>query len=193
MSEGNKFDGGKLPWHLLPPDALEEITRVLQFGANKYGDRNWEQGMAWHRPFSALMRHMWAWWRGEDTDPETGITHLAHAGCCILFLLAYEKRGVGTDDRPTEPIMNRVFKAFAETKPRQHNAHVVAYQLQRMKAKRGAAEMPLSFGAEAPPDWLGKNIVFRVGKGGDATFLDKSTGEWKSVDDETHERKGETP
>jgi len=58
---------------------------------------------------------------------------------------------------------------------------------------RPAAEMPLSFGSEAPSDWLGKNIVFRVGKGGDATFLDKNTGQWKCVDDETHERKGETP
>jgi hypothetical protein len=100
MSEGHKFDAGKLPWHLLPPDALEEIVRVLEFGANKYGDRNWEGGMAWNRPFAALMRHMWAWWRGEDRDPETGITHLAHAGCCILFLLAYERRGVGDDNRP---------------------------------------------------------------------------------------------
>jgi hypothetical protein len=100
MSEGRKFDADKLPWHLLPPDAIEEIVRVLEFGANKYGDRNWEKGMAWNRPFAALMRHMWAWWRGEDRDPETGITHLAHAGCCILFLLAYERRGVGDDNRP---------------------------------------------------------------------------------------------
>lgn len=97
--EGRKDDQGKLPWHLLPPDSVEAILMVLQFGANKYGERNWERGMAWSRPYSALMRHMWAWWRGEIHDPETGITHLAHAGCCLLFLLAYENRGVGTDDR----------------------------------------------------------------------------------------------
>lgn len=98
---GRKDDQGKLPYHLLPSDAVEEILRVLDFGAKKYAPRNWENGMAWSRPFSALMRHMWAWWRGEKADPETGISHLAHAGCCILFLLSYEIRKGGEDDRPS--------------------------------------------------------------------------------------------
>lgn len=100
VPEGRKFDTDKLPWHLLPADAIEEIVKVLQFGATKYGDRNWEAGMSWHRPFAALMRHMWAWWRREEADPETGLSHLAHAGCCLLFLLAYDKRVIGKDDRP---------------------------------------------------------------------------------------------
>lgn len=99
-AEGRKDDGGKLPYHLLPPDAIEEILKVLQFGANKYAERNWEKGMAWNRPFSALMRHMWAWWKGEELDPETGLSHLAHAGCCILFLLSYHIRKIGIDNRP---------------------------------------------------------------------------------------------
>lgn len=98
--EGVKNDHGKLPYHLLPSDAVENILLVLQYGAAKYGDRNWELGMDWSRPFSACMRHLWAWWRGEPYDSETGISHLAHAGCCILFLIGYELRGVGTDDRP---------------------------------------------------------------------------------------------
>jgi hypothetical protein len=62
---GCKDDQDKTRWDLLPPDALEEIAKVLTFGANKYNDRNWEKGMKWHRPFGALMRHMWAWWRGQ--------------------------------------------------------------------------------------------------------------------------------
>lgn len=99
-TEGRKDDGGKPPLHLLPPDALLEITRVLDFGARKYAPRNWEKGMAWSRPYAALLRHMLAWWCGERADPETGISHLAHAGCCILFLLAYERRQIGDDDRP---------------------------------------------------------------------------------------------
>lgn len=97
--EGKKFDQGKLPWHLLPPDALDAVLDVLNYGADKYGARNWEAGMDWSRPFSALMRHMWAWWRGEDIDQESGKSHLAHAACCVLFLLAYTQRGKGTDDR----------------------------------------------------------------------------------------------
>lgn len=101
MEDGRKDDRDKLPWHLLPGDAVEEIVKVLDFGQKKYAPRNWEKGMSWSRVFSALMRHMWAWWEGEDTDKETGLSHLAHAGCCILFLLSFEKRKTGTDDRPT--------------------------------------------------------------------------------------------
>lgn len=104
LDEGRKDDGGKPPVHLLPFDALEGITAVLRFGAGKYGPRNWERGMSWGRPFAACLRHLWAWWRGEKADPETGLSHLWHAGCCVLFLIAYEQRGVGTDDRPcSEP------------------------------------------------------------------------------------------
>lgn len=99
-TEGVKFDNGKLPYELLAPELLEEVARVLQFGAEKYSARNWELGMAWSRPFGALMRHMWAWWGGQTNDPETGYSHVAHAACCIMFLLAYEKRWIGEDDRP---------------------------------------------------------------------------------------------
>ncbi len=98
--EGIKFDSEKIRVDLLPPDALEEISKVLTYGAAKYGDRNWELGMDWNRPYGALLRHLWAWWKGEDYDPESGIHHLAHAGCNILFLLSYMKRGVGKDNRP---------------------------------------------------------------------------------------------
>lgn len=101
MSEGRKNDQGKLPYHLLPPELLEGTAAVLAFGADKYAPRNWERGMAWSRPFAALMRHMWAWWRGENLDPETRMSHLWHASCCIAFLIAYEQRRVGTDDRPS--------------------------------------------------------------------------------------------
>jgi hypothetical protein len=98
--EGVKHDADKNPLHLLPFDALEGIAEILDYGQRKYSPRNWEKGMAWHRPFRACMGHMWAWWRGEDNDPETGKSHLLHAGCCILFLIAYERRNVGIDDRP---------------------------------------------------------------------------------------------
>jgi len=67
---------------------------------NKTGERNWEHGMKWGRPFAALMRHMWAWWGGEGKDPETGMSHLWHACACLAFLIAYEARGTGSDDRP---------------------------------------------------------------------------------------------
>jgi hypothetical protein len=100
MSEGRKDDAAKVRMELLPPELLEATAIVLTFGAKKYEDRNWEKGMKWGRVFGALMRHLWAWWRGEGTDPETGYSHLWHAACCIAFLISYEARQIGEDDRP---------------------------------------------------------------------------------------------
>jgi hypothetical protein len=99
-SRARKDDDSKPPHHLIAPEMPDALANVLGFGARKYAPRNWELGMEWSRPFSALMRHMWAWWRGQAVDPETGMSHLWHASCCLMFLVAYESRGTGTDDRP---------------------------------------------------------------------------------------------
>jgi hypothetical protein len=98
--EGAKYDTGKPRYDLLAPEFLDGVSRILAFGAAKYKDRNWELGMKWGRPFAAAMRHLWSWMGGEKIDPESGMPHLWHAGCNIMFLTAYEARGVGEDDRP---------------------------------------------------------------------------------------------
>ena len=98
--EGKKDDEGKEPYDLLAPEMLDGVSKVLAFGARKYAPRNWERGMRWGRVYAAAMRHMWKWWRGEGVDSETGMSHLWHACCCLMFLIAYETRGVGEDDRP---------------------------------------------------------------------------------------------
>jgi len=100
MTEGRKDDLGKAPWHLAPWDAFGGVVEVLRFGAAKYGERNWEAGMAWSRPFAALIRHLTAWWERDPVDPDSGFSHLWHAGCCVAFLITYELRGIGDDDRP---------------------------------------------------------------------------------------------
>lgn len=100
--EGVKHDQGKPRIELIPPELILATAEILSYGAQKYSSRNWEKGMNWSRPFGALMRHMWAWWNPfePDTDEETGRSHLWHAACCIAFLIAYESRQTGTDDRP---------------------------------------------------------------------------------------------
>ncbi len=100
-TQPQKFDGQKVMLQLLPVDALEEIGRVLTFGAVKYAPGNWAtgKGFAWSRLFGGLLRHLFAWARGEDKDPESGLSHLAHAGCMLLFLLAHVLRNHGHDDR----------------------------------------------------------------------------------------------
>lgn len=104
-TEGKKFDGGKVRLDLLPLDAIEEVAKVMTFGAGKYGDRNWEKGINYMRLVGAALRHIFAWVGGQDRDEETGLSHMAHAACCILFILAFETRkcgdaGTKLDDRP---------------------------------------------------------------------------------------------
>jgi len=84
---------------LVPWAAVSEIAEVLTFGAAKYDANNWCRGARWGRYFAALCRHIFAWWSGEEKDPETGKSHLAHAGCCLLFLMEYQRNGWGSDDR----------------------------------------------------------------------------------------------
>lgn len=91
MGEGRKFDTGKTRYGLLPPLALEETAKVLTAGALKYEPENWRRvpnGI--ERYFDALLRHVWAWKRGEMLDPETDLHHLAHAVCCAMFIIDLE-------------------------------------------------------------------------------------------------------
>lgn len=99
MEEGIKYDEKKNRLDLIPFDALEEIGLVFSYGSLKYTDRNWEGGMNWSRLFGAILRHLIAFWRGENFDPETNLSHLAHAGCGILMLLATFRRQIGKDNR----------------------------------------------------------------------------------------------
>jgi hypothetical protein len=90
--QGMKFDGGKRDFTLLPWPAVEEIVKVLEFGAAKYSRDNWKRVEgAQYRYTKAAFRHLIAYNNGEINDPESGLPHLAHVGCCILFLLALEK------------------------------------------------------------------------------------------------------
>jgi hypothetical protein len=98
---GVKFDHGKARLDLVPPEIVTAIAEILAVGARKYAARNWEQGMEWSRPYAAALRHLLAWWGGEDLDPDTGKSHLWHASCNLAFLVAYEARAAGTDDRPS--------------------------------------------------------------------------------------------
>jgi len=102
MAGATKHDSTKVKLEFLPYDALEEVTRAIESGNTAYGARDWERGMSYSRLFGAACRHLCVeWWQKRSrSDRDSGRSHLAHAAACILMLLAYELRRIGTDDRP---------------------------------------------------------------------------------------------
>ncbi len=99
MTDAVKHDKGKAGWSMLPVESMRELVRVYDIGRAKYGRDNWRKGMDYHRVFDAMMRHAWAWWSGEQRDPEDGQHHLASVAWCALTLMWYEIKGNGNDDR----------------------------------------------------------------------------------------------
>lgn len=93
--KGFKADAGKADWSLLPIEAVEEIIKVLEFGKDKYTVDGWKDvPNAENRYYSALMRHVAEYRKGEKFDSETGLPHIAHAATNALFLIWFGLKGV---------------------------------------------------------------------------------------------------
>lgn len=103
LTQAVKHDAGKPPMALLSRTALEEVAKVMAFGAQKYAAHNWRSGFKWSRTLDAAVRHLYAFIDGEDKDPESGLSHLAHAMCCLMFTLEFEKTHPELDDRWKSP------------------------------------------------------------------------------------------
>lgn len=104
QNDALRYDEGKIRYDLLPADSIQELARVYTKGAAKYAERNWEKGMSWSRCFGSLMRHAWAFWRGETHDQETGCHHMAMAAWNCLALCSYDMRQIGEDNRPQDTL-----------------------------------------------------------------------------------------
>lgn len=102
---GAKYDDGKLDLTLVPPEMEEAVAEVMMFGAKKYARNNWKiVPDADRRYFAAMERHIKAFKRGEETDMESGLHHLAHAATCMAFLLHYLGNGPIGEWRRTESV-----------------------------------------------------------------------------------------
>jgi len=96
---GLKYDNDKPRMDLLDFDALEGLAKVLTFGAKKYDEHNWRNGISYSRLTAAMLRHLAALQRGEDIDAESGLPHIDHLGCCWMFLSNMTKTRPDLDDR----------------------------------------------------------------------------------------------
>lgn len=100
---GRKDDQEKVRTDLYSVPAYLGTCAVLSFGAKKYAAWNWSHGIAYMRIYGAILRHLFAWVTGEDNDQETGLPHLDHAACELMFLQHMTKRPdryAAFDDRP---------------------------------------------------------------------------------------------
>ena len=96
----------KLERHdLIVEPFLEELALVCGMGAEKYDDDNWRKGYSWRLSYGALRRHLRAFWTGEEIDPESGLSHLAHAAwhCMVLWKYSTSAQYAKFDDRPDLP------------------------------------------------------------------------------------------
>lgn len=84
---------------------LEQLGLVCGMGAEKYDDDNWRKGYSWRLSYGALLRHLHAFWTGEDLDEESNLPHLAHAAwhCMVLYTFSSQSKYAEFDDRPDLP------------------------------------------------------------------------------------------
>ena len=140
-SEGIKYDSEKPKMNLLPPKAIVEISKVLTFGAAKYDAENWRKLDDLQNRYTAgALRHIFAHMDGEELDPETNLSHLAHAMCCLLFKLEIELEERAEKERPRETDVSEyqardqsaesdilTDKAYNEAGSMQHIKHLIQY------------------------------------------------------------------
>ena len=94
-----RYNSGKLEWSLVDFDSLEGLVRVLEYGKDKYARDNWKKGMPVTQVTESLMRHLFAFAKGEDLDPESGCRHISHVLCNAMFLEYILREKQHYDDR----------------------------------------------------------------------------------------------
>lgn len=98
-----KFDHDAVPVQLLPTISLVCVAKVFGYGAKKYAANSWRnretKAVSWMRTYGSIIRHLLMWAAGQDKDPESGMSHLWHAGTQLMILIEHVETGEGTDDR----------------------------------------------------------------------------------------------
>lgn len=97
---GARANANKTRMDLVPLHLLASCADVFEYGAHKYATWNWAKGMPWSVPYGCMLRHLSAWYMGEDIDPESGKSHLGHVMANLLMLEHYTKAYKQGDDRP---------------------------------------------------------------------------------------------
>lgn len=103
---GARFNDGKTRFDLIPLTSLKDCADVFEHGMKKYSAWNWAKGMPWSVPYGCMLRHLEAWYRGEDFDSESKLPHLGHVMCNLIMLSHYAHYYKEGDDRPPIELFN---------------------------------------------------------------------------------------
>jgi len=113
----DRIGAKKPPLHLIPPAAAIAESVVMALGAEKYGAANWRSTKVRASVYiAAARRHLLQWFDGEDDDPESGISHLAHARASLGILLDAIATGNAIDDRPPAGAAAELIQRFTKSK-----------------------------------------------------------------------------
>lgn len=105
---GFRYNKGKARMSLLPFDALYELASLFTESTKKYPARNWERGLSWSETQDSLLRHLTAWSNKDDVDSESGFNHDVHILWNAIVLVTMRLRGIGKDDRKSNPVSDDV-------------------------------------------------------------------------------------
>lgn len=131
----------KIPFHLWPETATVEGVLALLDGGLKYGRMNYVPGGAKASIYyDAAMRHLKAWFNGEENTTDSKVSHLGHALACVAILIAARAAGTLEDDRNVEAGYNELVETLtpmvAQLKAQHHDKHPHHYTIKDNKRKR---------------------------------------------------------
>lgn len=105
------FGAKKIPLEVVPPSAIHALAEAFSDGVKKYGPYNWrDKTISSSVYYGAALRHISAWWDGEDLAEDSGIHHLHHAIACIAMLIDGSSVGKLNDNRPTKGASGKMQK-----------------------------------------------------------------------------------
>ncbi len=118
--QAERHNQGKPQYSLIDLECLTPCVEVLEFGAKKYARNNWKKGMPREQIIDSLLRHVGALLRGEELDPESGLSHIGHVQCNALFLGNKNNTKLEDETPPPEqdvkqPVSFEAYDAFVST------------------------------------------------------------------------------
>lgn len=91
----------KVPLSTVSAPVLAEVGVAMLEGARKYGRHNYRvAGVRTSVYYDASLRHLMQFWEGEDTDPDSGLSHITKAIAGLVVLRDAMINDKLVDDRP---------------------------------------------------------------------------------------------